>query len=116
LHSRRLPTDSSFCLDELAVLQCLEEARSKHIDRKIDMPTLRVELGVAERTLRLCCAEILGVSPMRYVLLQRANSSRLSVAEIVRNHQFLELGHFAVTYRNIFGESASTARRRSPRK
>jgi hypothetical protein len=30
-----------------------------------------------------------------------------TVAEIARNHQFLELGRFAVTYRAIFGESPS---------
>jgi transcriptional regulator GlxA family with amidase domain len=59
---------------------------------------------------------------MRYLLLrrlnearsalQRANPSMVSVAEVARNHQFLELGRFAVTYRAIFGESPSATLQR----
>ena len=70
-------------------------------------------------------AEFLGISPTRYVLLQRlnkaraalrrANPSTASVAEIARDHQFLELGRFAVTYRNTFGESPSVTLQREPR-
>jgi transcriptional regulator GlxA family with amidase domain len=81
------------------------------------MPALCAEIGVPERTLRVCCAEFLGVSPTRYVLLQRLNKARsalrradpstTSVAEVARNHQFVELGRFAVAYRTIFGESPS---------
>lgn len=37
------------------------------------MPKLCAEIGMAERTLRMCCSEILGVSPTRYLLLQRLN-------------------------------------------
>jgi transcriptional regulator GlxA family with amidase domain len=65
----------------------------------------------------MCCAEFLGVSPTRYLLLQRlnkarsalrrANPSKASVAEIARSHQFLELGRFAVTYRTTFDEPPS---------
>jgi len=81
------------------------------------LPTLCAEIDVAERTLRLCCAEVLGVSPTRYLLLQRlnraraalrrANPSTATVAEIARRNQFLELGRFAMTYRTVFGESPS---------
>jgi transcriptional regulator GlxA family with amidase domain len=72
---------------------------------------------VPERTLRSCCAEFLGVSPMRYLLLQRLNKARsalrradpstTSVTQIARSHQFRELGRFAVTYRTTFGETPS---------
>jgi transcriptional regulator GlxA family with amidase domain len=61
---------------------------------------------------------------MRYLLLQRLNRARAalrradpskaSVAEVARNHQFLELGRFAVTYRATFGESPSITLQRAP--
>lgn len=100
-----------------------EETLSKYIDRKFSLPVLCAEIGVAERTLRMCCTEFLGVSPTRYVLLQRlnkaraalrrANPSTASVAEIARNNRFLELGRFAVTYRSAFGESPSVTLQRN---
>jgi AraC-like DNA-binding protein len=106
-----------------AVMARFEEVLSKRIDRKVSLPQLCAEVGVPERTLRMCCAEFLGVSPMRYILLQRLNKARsalrradpstVSVAEVARNHQFLELGRFAVTYRTTFGESPSTTLQRS---
>ena len=86
------------------------------------MPTLCAEIGVAERTLRMCCVESLGVSPTRYLLLQRLNRARAalrradpsttSVAEIARNNQFLDFGRFAMTYRTIFGELPSVTLQR----
>lgn len=107
-----------------AVMARFEEASTKHINQKLNMPTLCTEIGVAERTLRMCCAEFLGVSPTRYLLLQRlnraraalrrANPSTVSVAEVARNNQFLEFGRFAVTYRTIFGESPSVTLQRDP--
>lgn len=107
-----------------AVMARFEEALTKHIDEKLCMPTLCAEIGVAERTLRMCCAEFLGVSPTRYILLQRLNRARAAlrradlstttVAEIARNNQFFEFGRFAVTYRAIFGESPSVTLQRNP--
>ncbi len=107
-----------------AVMIRFEEALNKRIDQKINMPALCAEIGVPARTLRMCCAEFLGVSPTRYVLLRRLNKvrwalrcadpSKASVAEIARSHQFLELGRFAVTYRATFGELPSTTLQRDP--
>lgn len=106
-----------------AIMSRFEEALMRRVDRKLNLPLLCAEIGVAERTLRMCCAEFLGVSPMRYILLQRLNKARAalrradpstsSVAEIARNHQFFELGRFAVTYRNTFGESPSATLQRT---
>jgi len=71
----------------------------------------------------MCCAEILGVSPTRYLLLRRlnrvraalrrANPSTASVAGIARDNQFLEFSRFAVAYRAVFGESPSTTLQRN---
>jgi AraC-like DNA-binding protein len=107
-----------------AVMVRFEETLRKRIDQKLNMPALCAELGVPARTLRMCCAEFLGVSPTRYLLLQRlnmarralrrANPSTASVAEVARSHQFLELGRFAVTYRTTFGESPSATLQRDP--
>ena len=108
-----------------AVMARFEEALSKLADERPGISRLCAEIGVAERTLRMCCAEFLGISPTRYLLLQRlnkaraalqrANPSTTSVAEIARDHQFLELGRFAVTYRTTFGESPSVTLHRDPR-
>jgi AraC-like DNA-binding protein len=106
-----------------AIMARFEETLSKRIDQKLNMPKLCAEVGVAERTLRMCCAKFLRVSPARYLLLQRLNKARAalrradpakaSVAEVARNHQFLELGRFAVTYRTTFGESPSATLQRA---
>jgi AraC-like DNA-binding protein len=98
-----------------------EDALTTCIGRKITMPVLCSEIGVHQRTLRLCCTEFLGMSPARYFLLRRLNMARSalrradpatsSVAEIARSFQFSELGRFSVAYRTIFGEMPSTTLR-----
>jgi AraC-like DNA-binding protein len=105
-----------------AVMVRFEEALSKRPDDKLAMPSISAEIGVPERTLRMYCAEFLGVSPTRYLLLQRLNKARsalrradpsiATVAGVARNYHFLELGRFAVRYRTTFGESPSTTLQR----
>jgi AraC-like DNA-binding protein len=92
----------------------------------VSLPALCSATGVPERTLRVCCTEFLGMSPTRYRLLRRLNLARAellradaemaSVAEIARNHRFLELGRFAAAYRTVFDEMPSSTLRRSPGK
>jgi AraC-like DNA-binding protein len=108
-----------------AVMARFEEMLSKRTDERLTMPALCAEIGVPERTLRMCCAELLGESPTRYVLLQRLNKARAalrradpstaSVAEVARNYQFVEFGRFSVMYRATFGESPSVTLQRNPR-
>jgi AraC-like DNA-binding protein len=100
-----------------------EDALSATSEPHLSLPAVCSAVGVPERTLRLCCNEFLGVSPTRYHLLRRLNMARsallradpeqASVAEIARNHQFLEPGRFAVAYRTIFGEMPSSTLRRA---
>jgi transcriptional regulator GlxA family with amidase domain len=89
-----------------------------HAGRHLTIAELCAAIGVAERTLRVCCVEVLGVGPTSYLLLRRLNMVRsalrradqtiVSVAEVVRSCMFSEFGRFAVTYRSIFGELPST--------
>ncbi len=101
-----------------------EDALTAYTGRQFPMAELCAAIGVPERTLRMCCAEFLGVSPTRYLLLRRLNRARsallradpatASVAEIARSFQFSELGRFAMTYRTVFGEVPSATLRRTP--
>jgi AraC-like DNA-binding protein len=101
-----------------------EEVLAEHLNRPLPMRELYALIGVSDRTLRSCCAEFLGISPSRYMLLRRLKAVRIalrdadpaatSVAQIADSHGFTELGRFAVTYRTAFGESPSTTLRRAP--
>lgn len=93
-------------------------------DRPLYIAEICKSIGVAERTLRMRCAEELGMNPYRYLWLRRmhqvhralmrADSSRRTVTELATEHGFGELGRFAVEYRNLFGESPSVTLRRAP--
>jgi AraC-like DNA-binding protein len=101
-----------------------EEVLAEHLNRSLQIPELSELIGVSDQTLRSCCAEFLGVSPSRYVLLRRLKQVRralrdaapnmANVAELARGYGFTELGRFAGTYRAAFGESPSTTLRRAP--
>jgi transcriptional regulator GlxA family with amidase domain len=101
-----------------------EEVLADHSNRPLPMSELCALIGVNDRTLRSCCAEFLGISPSRYVLLRRLQAVRIalrnadpatsSVAEIASGCGFTELGRFAGAYRTAFGESPSTTLRRAP--
>jgi len=101
-----------------------EDALADHAGQPLTVSELCAAIGVSERTLRVCCAEFLGIGPIKYLLLRRLNMARAalrradpastSVAEIARSHQFSELGRFAVSYRKIFGEMPSATLRGAP--
>ncbi len=90
-------------------------------DRPLHAPELCGTIGVSERTLRLCCAEFLGVSPSRYLRIRRlkmvrtelrkTDSAMTSVAAVVRRHGFGEPGRFASLYRSVYGETPSATLR-----
>lgn len=92
-----------------------------HGDRPLQMPELCAAVGVAERTLRMCCARFLGMSPLGYARLRRLNLVRsalrragpkaANVRTIARQYGFSELGRFAAAYRAAFGETPSATLR-----
>jgi AraC-like DNA-binding protein len=101
-----------------------EEVLAEHLSQRLHMPELCELIGVTDRTLRSCCAEFLGISPSRYVMLRRlkqvnlalrkADASMANVAELARHFGFTELGRFAGAYQAIFGEDPSTTLRHAP--
>jgi len=101
-----------------------EEVLAEHLGQPLRVPDLCELIGVTGRTLRLCCAEFLGISPSRYVMLRRlkhvnlalrsADPSMVNVAELARRFGFTELGRFAGAYQAAFGEPPSTTLRRAP--
>jgi AraC-like DNA-binding protein len=102
----------------------LEEVLAEHITRPVQMPELCDLIAVSDRTLRLCCAEFLGMSPSEYVLLRRLEEVRrvlrdatpktVNIAEVAHRFGFAELGYFVETYRARFGEAPSTTLQRIP--
>jgi AraC-like DNA-binding protein len=81
------------------------------------IPEICKEVGVSERTLRMCCQEHLGMGPKRYLLMRRMHLARralrqaaldaTSVTAIAMRYGFWQLGRFAIEYQSLFGESPS---------
>jgi AraC-like DNA-binding protein len=99
------------------IMARFEEAVKDNPNRPWHVSEICERIGVTDRTLRSCCAEFIGISPSRYLLLRRlkqvrtalrnADPANASVAELARNHGFTELGRFAEIYRRAFGETPS---------
>src|SRR5206468_10190036 len=92
-------------------------------DRALYVGEICAAIGVTDRSLRMHCAEHLGMSPHRYLCLRRMNLARRAletsarpstVSQIATEFGFYELGRFAVAYRQLFGELPSAALRREP--
>lgn len=90
---------------------------------RLSLPALSAALGVPQRTLRICCEEFVGCSPLAYARLRRLNRARSalcradheteSVASIAKAYGFLQPGRFAVAYRELFGEMPSATFQRN---
>lgn len=104
------------------IMMRFEEILAEHLTQHPTMQKLCELIGVSDRKLRSCCAEFLGMSPTRYVLLRRLKNVRSAlreaspktgnVAGIAHRFGFAQLGRFAGTYRATFGETPSTTLRR----
>jgi AraC-like DNA-binding protein len=105
------------------VMQRLEEFLQANAEGPSYMAEVCAAVGVSYPTLRTCCQEHLGMSPKRFLLLRRMHLARrallkarpetTTVTEVATNFGFWELGRFSVAYRSLFGESPSTALRRT---
>jgi AraC-like DNA-binding protein len=101
-----------------------EEVLAEQLGRPLRMSDLCELIVVSDRTLRSCCAEFLGMSPLRYVLLRRLTEVRrtlrdadpdvVHITEVAHRLGFTQLGRFAGRYRATFGETPSTTLQRMP--
>jgi AraC-like DNA-binding protein len=101
-----------------------EEVLAEHLSEPLQMTELCKLIGVTERTLRSCCADFVGMSPNRYVLLRRlsrarvalrdADPDRSNLSELVRIFGFAELRRFETAYRAAFSETPMTTLQRAP--
>ena len=83
-------------------------------ERAVYLQEVCTALNVSAPTLRRCCEEHLGVSPMYYLWLRRMNLARqelqqrhsqTTVTATAMKFGFWHLGRFAGEYRSLFGES-----------
>jgi AraC-like DNA-binding protein len=105
-----------------AIVARFEDFLAANPDRPLHLTEICAAIGVAERTLRACCEEHLGMGPIRFLTLRRmhlvhrallrADPSKSTVTRTVTDHGFWELGRFSVAYRGLFGESPSETLRR----
>jgi AraC-like DNA-binding protein len=112
--------------DHALVMIRFEEVLAEHLSRPLHMAELCELVGVGTRTLRACCAEFLGISATRYVLLRRlretyralrdADASMVNMSELARRYGFPELERFARAYSAVFSESPSATLRRAPKR
>jgi AraC-like DNA-binding protein len=104
------------------IIQRFHEATENNPDQALFIPDLCAEIGVTERTLRVCCEEYLGTSPKRYLVLRRMRHVRTAlregspgtttVTEIAAHWGFWNFGRFAGEYKALYEElpSATLAR------
>jgi AraC-like DNA-binding protein len=100
-----------------SIMDRLETVLETHCSTQLDTRALCAAIDVPERTLRVYCAESLGMSPGSYVRLRRLNFARAtlqrsdpatgSVAQTAKQYGFSELGRFAAVYRRVFGKPPS---------
>jgi AraC-like DNA-binding protein len=99
-----------------AIIQRFHAAIEASVDKAVYLPELCTRIGVAGRTLRLCCQEHLGIGPKRFLLLRRMHLARralreasadATVKDVATEFGFWELGRFAVEYKALFGEGPS---------
>jgi AraC-like DNA-binding protein len=91
-------------------------------DQALYVPEICGMIGVADRTLRMCCHEQLGMSPKQFLLARRMHMVRrdlrvaapasTTVTEVASRYGFWDFGRFAGAYRWQYDElpSATLAR------
>src|SRR6202043_946625 len=102
LSATSMRADGAIKRRHASIMIRFEEVLAEHLGEPLHTTELCELIGVTERTLRSCCAEFLGMSPVRYVLLRRLSRARVALRdaahdganplELVRGFGFTELG------------------------
>ncbi len=109
---------------QVEIINAFERLLTRRLSEPLTIVGISADIGVPERTLRACCMDILGMSPKRYLRLRRLNMVRTAlqrakpapgaITELAKRYGFSELGRFATSYRQTFGEAPSATLRASP--
>ena len=101
----------------LEIIDAFERVVALRLREPLTVAEISAEIGVPDRTLRACCTEVLGMSPSRYLRLRRLNLVRAAleqsqpapgtISEVAKRYGFSQLGRFATSYRETFGEAPS---------
>jgi AraC-like DNA-binding protein len=107
------------------VVERAEAYMRSHLDAPIPLSTLSQLVGRSERSLRDAFYGVRGVSPKQYELSGRLQAVRdalsdawtrpSSVTGVASHYGFFELGRFAATYKQRFGENPSDTLKRTQR-
>jgi AraC family ethanolamine operon transcriptional activator len=105
------------------VMKAFRDWLDQHLDQPVHLLDMCQALGVPARTLRLCCQEQLGMSPIQYLFLRRmrlardrlisSDGSTSTVTTVAMDCGFW-LGRFSVAYHNLYGERPSATLARPP--
>jgi len=108
----------------LSRVQAVERAEAyarAHLGAPVSVTTLSRVAGLSERGLRNAFYGVRGMSPKRCILTERLLGARralsgaagdtTTVTGVATRYGFYELGRFAATYRDAFGEAPSATLR-----
>ena len=97
-----------------------------HLDRPVSLSSLCRVVGLSERGLRNAFYSVRGMAPKRCMLGERLEAVRRALSDarnrlttvtgVATDHGFYELGRFAASYREAFGEAPSETLRGAVRK
>ncbi len=123
LGTSRSAEDRSALRHHAAIMRRFRRTLEENPDQGLFIPEVCAAIGASERTLRICCQELLGVSPKRYLLLRRMHLVRrglresaptaTTVTEMATRYGFWQFGRFAGEYNLLFGELPSAMLARS---
>jgi transcriptional regulator GlxA family with amidase domain len=108
------------------VVERAEAYMRAHIGAPMPLSRVCRIVGLSERSLRNAFYGVRGMSPKRYMLVERLQGARralsdsssrpVTVTSIATDYGFYELGRFAATYKRAFGEAPSETLRDACRK
>jgi len=117
LHDRNRQLRRAVSLSRQHTVELAEAYVRAHPDATVPLSELCHIVGISERGLRNAFYCVRGISPTRAMLAERLLGVRrvlrssatrpTTVTDVATDFGFYELGRFAVTYKEAFGESPS---------